>query len=180
MMTPGREPRRSPAYLRARKTISNLLRAFGLATATSLAWAAEPPPANAPPPSACDGNVALPRLSIAVSGLRTAQGVLTITLYPDDPDRFLARRGKLARIRVPATQAQTLACLPLTQPGSYAIAVYHDENNDGDFNRNWVGLPTEGYGFSNNPRLTLGPPPLEAVRFAVGSGETQVSIQVTY
>ncbi len=39
------------------------------------------------------------------------------------------------------------------QPGTYAVRLMHDENDNGKLDRNLVGMPTEGYGFSNNPRV---------------------------
>jgi uncharacterized protein (DUF2141 family) len=38
-------------------------------------------------------------------------------------------------------------------PGQYAVQVMHDENDNGKFDTNFVGLPIEGYGFSNNPQV---------------------------
>ncbi len=37
-------------------------------------------------------------------------------------------------------------------PGTYALAVIHDENGNGKLDTNWVGIPTEGYGFSGLPQ----------------------------
>ena len=65
-------------------------------------------------------------------------------------------------------------------PGSYALAIYHDSNGDRDFNRTLVGLPAEGFGFSNNPETKVGLPSLSAARFSVGSGERSLSIQMRY
>jgi uncharacterized protein (DUF2141 family) len=54
-----------------------------------------------------------------------------------------------------------------------AIAVYHDENNDGQLNRNRLGIPTERYGFSRNARGLTGPPGFEqAVIRRPKAGET--------
>jgi uncharacterized protein (DUF2141 family) len=44
----------------------------------------------------------------------------------------------------------------------------------------WLGLPAEGFGFSNNPRLRLGPPDLDAVLFVVPAGDLTINIQLRY
>lgn len=118
------------------------------------------------------------KLSIQITGVRTAKGEVAVTLYPDDKRRFLAKGGKLARIRTKA-QLTTNACFWVA-PGSYALAVYHDANGDRDFNRTLVGLPAEGFGFSNNPETKVGLPPLSSARFSVGAGERALSVQMRY
>ena len=50
-------------------------------------------------------------------------------------------------------------------PGTYARAVIHDEDMNGKLDTNWLGIPTEGYGFSNDATGVLGPPPFSAASF---------------
>ena len=128
----------------------------------------------------CEGNRAATsaKISVQVTGLRQVKGEVAITVYPDDKRRFLAKGGKFARVRAKAA-AVTRACF-WVPPGSYAVAIYHDANADRDFNRTLVGLPAEGFGFSNNPETRVGLPPLSAARFATGSGEKTVVIQTRY
>jgi uncharacterized protein (DUF2141 family) len=101
-----------------------------------------------------------------------------LTLYPDDKRRFLAEGGKFARVRTKA-QLLTRACF-WVPPGNYALAIYHDSNGDRDFNRTLVGLPAEGFGFSNNPETKVGLPPLSAARFSVVAPERSLAIQMRY
>jgi uncharacterized protein (DUF2141 family) len=119
------------------------------------------------------------KLSIQTTGVRSSKGEVAFTIYPDDKRRFLAKGGKYARIRVKAVQAVTKACFWLPQ-GSYALAIYHDSNGDRDFNRTLVGLPAEGFGFSNNPETRVGLPPLSSARFSVGAAEKTLSVQMRY
>jgi len=118
------------------------------------------------------------RLTVQVNGVRPPVGEVAITVYPDDKRRFLAKGGKLARQRVKAAQS-VRACFWVPQ-GSYAVAVYHDRDGDRDFDRTLVGLPAEGFGFSNDPETKTGLPPLSAVRFRVGPGERSSTIQMKY
>ncbi len=55
----------------------------------------------------------------------------------------------------------------MPKPGVYALALYHDENRDGRFDRTGLGLPAEGYGFSNNPATLAGLPQFRSVRLNV-------------
>ncbi|HKP78846.1 MAG TPA: DUF2141 domain-containing protein [Phenylobacterium sp.] len=118
------------------------------------------------------------KLTVHVTGVRRATGEVAITVYPDDRRRFLAKGGKLARQRVRAA-ATVRACFWAPE-GSYAVAVYHDSDGDRDFDRTLVGLPAEGFGFSNDPDTKTGLPSLSAVRFRLGPGERVVPIQMKY
>jgi uncharacterized protein (DUF2141 family) len=62
--------------------------------------------------------------------------------------------------------------------GDYGIAVFHDENKNGKMDKNFLGIPLEPYGFSNNVRVTFGPPKWENAKFLVKGSTTEVSIAV--
>ncbi len=119
------------------------------------------------------------RLNVEVTSLRNARGQVAVTVYPNDPKRFLAKGGKLLRQRVPAAAPVSRACFNLPAPGMYAVAIYHDENGDSDFNRGPVGMPTEGYGFSNDAPTRFSIPAFEAVRFRV-AGPTSIRVRTRY
>jgi uncharacterized protein (DUF2141 family) len=70
-------------------------------------------------------------------------------------------------------------CAWLPGPGTYAVVVYHDSKRAGRFVRGTFG-PTQDYGFSRNPRLFLGPPSLNQVKFPAPAGETTVVIRMKY
>jgi uncharacterized protein (DUF2141 family) len=88
---------------------------------------------------------------VRVKGVRSGQGFVVAVLYGDQPEDFLKKGKRLARLRVAARQGRVELCLPAPGPGVYAVAVYHDENGDKKLGRSWLGLPVEGYGLSNNP-----------------------------
>ncbi len=120
------------------------------------------------------------RLQVAVTGMHSTKGLVSITIYPDDSSHFLDGAYKLARQEVPVTQPTTTACFVVARPGYYAVALFHDENSNGHFDTTLFGLPAEGYGFSNNPTLYLGPPDLSRVRIAAHAGDNPVAVQMKY
>jgi uncharacterized protein (DUF2141 family) len=63
------------------------------------------------------------------------------------------------------------------KPGSYSIAVFHDINGNGELDRNFIGLPSEPYGFSNNVGRR-GPPDFEAARIVVKEPSTTIVIPI--
>ena len=120
-----------------------------------------------------------PRLLVTVTGARPVAGNVTVTLYGDNPAAFLAHRGSIAIARVPLASSQAEACFSLSAPGAYAVAVYHDANDNHHFDRTLLGLPAEGYGFSNNVApLIL--PSYASVRIAVPAGESRIAIRLIY
>ena len=137
--------------------------------------------AGAPSAAAdCEGRQSNTRLFVQVGQLKSNQGEVAITLYPSDPRRFLAPRGKLLRVRAKAGAPLTQACFYLPRPDSYAVAVYHDANANHEFDRTAVGLPGEGYGFSNDAPAKFGVPAFDAVRFSAGAGDTVIRIKMRY
>ena len=64
-------------------------------------------------------------------------------------------------------------------PGVYALSVIHDENGNGRLDR-FMAIPREGFGFSRNPRIRMGPPRFEEVRFQVAGPVTRQAVQMKY
>jgi len=143
--------------------------------ALSIALAATPAAAQTCTGSATAGAV---KLTVQATGLRSVDGEVAFTVYPDDKGRFLSKGGKLLRARVPARAPVTTACFWLP-PGHYAVAQYHDENGDHDFNRT-LFAPKEGFGFSNDAPTSIGLPAFAATRFAVPAGGTTMRMAMRY
>jgi uncharacterized protein (DUF2141 family) len=120
------------------------------------------------------------RLQITVAGVRAAKGNITLMLYGDSEEKFLKKGGRLARIRVPAAAGELRVCIPAPVPGSYAVSLYHDEDANKKLTKNWLGLPTEGYGFSRDAPVSYRLPELDETVFTALPGDTSVHITVRY
>jgi uncharacterized protein (DUF2141 family) len=140
---------------------------------------AEPGPAPAPQ-AACTGPESPIKLFVNVTGVRSAAGLIAVTLYADNPHKFLAKRGSLYVGRVPAVSPTTRVCIHVPTTGTYAIAVYHDADSSRKFNRTGLGLPAEAYGFSNNPPTLFGLPSFSKVRIGVLRTDTQTTVKLKY
>ena len=143
-------------------------------TAALLALAAAP----AEPP--CTGTPSATRLHVRVENVRSSRGLIAVTLYTDVRRKFLARRGSLYVGRVPARQGRTDVCIHVPKPGIYALAVYHDADADRGFDRTALGLPSEGFGFSNNPPTFLGMPNFGSVRISVPRSGVATIVELKY
>jgi uncharacterized protein (DUF2141 family) len=119
-------------------------------------------------------------LKVDILGLRNTEGVLRLSLYNDD-STFLTSQGRLASLKLMQLRAHHVqACFADLPPGMYAVTVHHDENDDGELNRNAVGLPREGYGFSNDARRPFAPPSFTQAAVTIAHEDTTIKITVHY
>ncbi|TXI19152.1 MAG: DUF2141 domain-containing protein [Nitrosomonas sp.] len=115
-------------------------------------------------PDACNQEAAQIRVTVNNVG---SGGVLNIELY-DDPENFLFKKGRKRKIRIPAAAGQQKVCMNLDQPGTYAVAVYHDRDGDRKLKKRWNLLPREPFGLSNNPENPDGFPQFSDSAFTTG------------
>jgi uncharacterized protein (DUF2141 family) len=153
--------------------------AFAVALTASTGSAAQAEPAPSPPPG-CTGAPSATWINVVAEGLRNSNGLLAITLYADDPSKFLAHHGSLYVGRINATQGTTRGCIFVPRPGVYALALYHDENANQKFDRNGIGFPAEGYGFSNNPPTLAGLPSFRSVRLSIPRTGLTTRVEMKY
>lgn len=137
-------------------------------------------PADAQQPDGCTGPASDIRLFVKVTNVRSSNGLIAVTLYADDRHRFLAHHGSLYVGRVPAVSPTTRVCIHVPATGVYGLAVYHDEDGNRKFKRSTLGLPAEGYAFSNNASTFLGLPSFSSVRLSVPRTETETSVKLKY
>ena len=120
------------------------------------------------------------RVIVTVENMRNLDGLLTVELYDDNPDTFIKKAGRLERYRLDATESEGEICVIAPGPGTYAIVLYHDENGNKKFDKNFLGIPKEGFGVSNNPGFSLGPPKHEDAAFFLDGEPVSLSISVNY
>ena len=117
-------------------------------------------------------------LEITVEGVRNAKGTVRLVLH-DKPEKF--PRGKAtAHLDLAARKGTVRGVLSGLAAGTYGLSLLHDENDNGRMDSNFIGLPKEGYGFSNDARATLGPPSFAAAAFTVGPGRTAITVHGVY
>lgn len=115
---------------------------------------------------------------ITVQNVKEGRGLITADMHDNNPERWLKGGQHLVRVRVPAIKGETKICVPVAEPGTYAIAIYHDKNANRRFDKNFLGLPSEPYGISNNPPINFGPPSLEDSAFKVEGQLVPITIRL--
>ena len=118
-------------------------------------------------------------LTVHVDGFRNQKGDLGVSVFkaregwPEENDKAFFHHG------FPITGKESSAQLSLP-PGRYAVVVLHDENSNHKLDRNFVGIPKEGFGFSNNPKVNLTAPGFDKAVFDVACPATDLQIHLIY
>ncbi len=119
-------------------------------------------------------------LTVKVTGLRSEKGKVKVALHATK-DTFPTKRDKVyAGLTIPVNGHQATAIFPELPPGDYAVAAFHDEDNDGRLDRSVIGIPSEGTAASRDPKPRMGPPRWKDCMITVPAGETSIKIRIRY
>lgn len=125
-------------------------------------------------------------LVLKVEHLRSFKGNLMVYLW-NNSDAYLMKNAADYRVIVdlekpenaPVNGAINVKIDALPQ-GAYAMMLYHDENKSYDFDRNFVGIPLEGFAFGNNAQPKLGAPKFQEAAISLGNAEVVQQVNVLY
>jgi uncharacterized protein (DUF2141 family) len=112
---------------------------------------------------------------LEVTGISSSDGKIMIALW-DSYDKFREKGEPLRKIALDIKYSSVLWELNDLPPGEYMISVYHDRNGNGKLDFNFLHIPKEPWGFSNNARGTMGPPGWDAARFRLSTGVREMKI----
>ncbi len=88
-------------------------------------------------------------LTVTVNGIRSDKGQVMVAIY-DKAENWNSWKSPVATQKVAAAKKGLVLHFQLP-PGTYALELMHDENGNGKLDKNGLGIPSEGYGYSNNP-----------------------------
>ena len=119
-------------------------------------------------------------VTVTVTNLRNADGVVRACMTRDE-NRFPRCQDAAQGYRTvaPAGQATVLR-FDNVAPGTYAIAILHDENDNGRADRALSMIPREGFGFSRDAPVRMGPPDFEDAAIEIGSSPSRQTIRMRY
>jgi len=115
-------------------------------------------------------------LEVKVQNFKNQDGKLRVALY-NNQKSYLKETFKVADTIVYNLNEVTVIFKNIPE-GEYAISVYHDQNNNDDLDSNFMGIPTEPYGFSNNAPSRFGPASYEDSAFTLSSSNNVQIIQL--
>ncbi len=122
-----------------------------------------------------------PGIHVTILNLRNSIGTVDCALF-DSPGGFpadtLRSATRLVAMKVPNRSAR--CDFEDVPAGKYALVVLHDENMNGRLDYNWLGMPREGYGFSNDARAAVGAPSFEQAAFVYDGKTLDLTISLRY
>ncbi|WP_445637534.1 DUF2141 domain-containing protein [Nostoc sp. DSM 114161] len=120
------------------------------------------------------------KLTVEIDGFKNKQGQVCASIFgssqgfPNQRDRVLQKQC------IKITDTPLLITFENLKAGNYAVAVMHDGNSDGTLNRNSLGMPIEGFGFSRNPEIKTSAPKFSEAVFLVAGPNTNIQVQLKY
>jgi len=113
-------------------------------------------------------------LSIEFEGLKSDNGKLFIALYNQEAD-FL--KNEIKGLEVDIIDGKAKANFDNLAKGIYAISSFHDKNNNGKMDTNFLGIPKEPVACSNNAKGSFGPPKFKDAKFSITDNKTHLKIK---
>lgn len=170
--------RRAPG-MRLSGRVVTMARFCRSGAAAALVLAASPAagqPPLGPDSASCRRGAGESALLVTVRGFREPVGTVRVQAYRASDEEFLAPGRYVRRIDLPVARGGAISvCIAVPEPGRYAVAVRHDEDEDG--RTGW----SDGGGFSNNPALSLAARPTAAeAAVEVGRGVKRVDVLLHY
>lgn len=117
-------------------------------------------------------------LTVQLGKIQSKKGVIMMSVYNSDKN-FLSPTQYVQKLTLAADQAYKGFIFKNLPTGKYAVALCHDENNNGKCDRNAIGFPTEGYGFSRNFKPRFSAPKFKDT-FIELKGNTKIMIEPIY
>jgi uncharacterized protein (DUF2141 family) len=116
-------------------------------------------------------------VTVTISGVRSNAGHVLVAIC--DRATFLEPNCRYAGRTAASPGAVTvrIAGVPL---GVYAAQAFHDENDNGKIDRNFLGIPREGLGFSNDAKMRFGPPSFDDAAFSLGPNGGSIGFALRY
>ncbi len=122
-----------------------------------------------------------PGIHVKILNIRNSTGSVACALFESSagfPAEYLHFATNIMVIKIRDKEAR--CDFENIAPGTYALAIVHDENMNGKLDTNWLGIPTEGYAFSNDAKSLLGPPAFSDASFLYNEGNLDITISMHY
>jgi uncharacterized protein (DUF2141 family) len=117
-------------------------------------------------------------LTVRVGQTRDDRGRVLVALY-DSPDGFPGGRGAVRSAAAAIENGRAVVAFDDLPPGTYAVAVVHDENGNDRLDTGFLGIPREGIGASNAAQGRFGPARFGKARFVL-SADATIEVALVY
>jgi uncharacterized protein (DUF2141 family) len=119
-------------------------------------------------------------LIVTVSDIRNSTGSIYIAVFDSD-SAFMKPQQARATGKLNANKGQVQFVFHDLPAGTYAVSTFHDENGNKKLDLNNLGVPIEGYAFSNDAQGTSGPPRFAQAAFSFdGKADKSITCSLNY
>jgi len=115
-------------------------------------------------------------LTVTITDIRESQGTLMVSVVDSDAG-WNSQAKPVAAQKLAAAKGEMTLKFGNLPPGQYAVQVMHDANDNNKLDTNFLGIPSEGYGFSNNPNV-MRRAHFDEARFEVGADAKTITIRL--
>ncbi len=116
-------------------------------------------------------------LTVVITGFENNDGEVLLALA-DSRDNYESKSNPFIGLKIIIENRKAVFVIEDLPYGKYAAKVFHDENTNSELDTNFLGIPTEDYGFSNNVRGTFGPADYDDAKFLFEQTEMTMNISV--
>lgn len=120
------------------------------------------------------------QITLTIDGFKNKNGQACVTLFASNKGFPSSETDAIQSRCMSITKVPLVITFNNLAPGNYAVAVLHDANNDNTANRNKLGIPIEGFGFSKNPVIRTRPPQFNDAAVGVTGSNTNINIKLQY
>ena len=113
------------------------------------------------------------RLTLNIEGIKEVKAIMQIGLF-NDADDFLETGSEFRVISIPIDSTTVIAVFDSLPQATYGISLYHDLDSNGDINKNFIGIPVEPWGISNEAYRMLAAPRWQEAVFTMDADKTIV------
>jgi uncharacterized protein (DUF2141 family) len=117
-------------------------------------------------------------LIVNISGFPSSDGFAMVALNNSEESYKGGENEAIAKTKTMVVDQKGQVIFTNLPYGSYGVSIYHDENSNGEMDKNMMGIPKEAYGFSNNAKGFFGKPDYKDVKFELNSAEKQITIKL--
>jgi len=114
-------------------------------------------------------------ISVEVTNIKSNEGNILVGLF-DSEKNFL--NSSLKSNKVKAKEGEINVSFENVPAGTYSVSVIHDENDNGELDSNFLGIPNEPYGISMDGKNMFGPPSYEKAKFELSDKAVNLTISL--
>ena len=111
-------------------------------------------------------------LSVSISGIKDVKGNIYVYLYTSEEGFPMEIEQAISFKKIRLTKTSVTTNFYKLKKGTYAVSVYHDIDSNGKINQNFLGIPKEPVGVSNNAKGFMGPPKYEDAKFNISKNKS--------